>query len=255
MSAPTDTSNTAGQPVPDLDLSAGSFSGCSISPSMCRTKGQCADTAVASGNRHCSELTRRWTCIGCGGSFRKINVHGRWRSEPDRTLLRSATKHRTALWESRTYTESLVALETCGKPVAVAINGTALGGALELALACHHRIVADDEKIRLGLPEASLGLIPGGGGTQRLPRIIGIEQAAKLILKSKLLTPGQALELGMVDAVMPPGEILQGAEWVLDQSQSSQPWDRKGFRVPGGSGLNDMRIGRLFQQLTASVER
>ena len=75
--------------------------------------------------------------------------------------------------QSRTFTESLRKLETCGKPVAVAINGTALGGGLELALACHYRVVLDDPEVSLGLPEVTLGLLPGGGGTQRLPRLIG----------------------------------------------------------------------------------
>ena len=80
-------------------------------------------------------------------------------------MQRSASE---AYEQSRTYSNSLRQLETCGKPVAVAVNGTALGGGLELALACHHRVVADDTKIMLGLPEVSLGLLPGGGGTQRL---------------------------------------------------------------------------------------
>ena len=156
--------------------------------------------------------------------------------------------------ESRPYTESLRLLETCGKPVAVAINGTALGGGLELALACHYRVVSDEPKIRLGLPEVSLGLIPGGGGTQRLPRLIGIARAASLILSGERLTPSKALEIGIVDRVVPASELLDAAEqWVLTGPPPAQPWDSRSFRVPGGSGLNDMTIGALFQRLTASV--
>lgn len=156
--------------------------------------------------------------------------------------------------ESRTFTESLRALETCGKPVAVAINGTALGGGLELALACHHRVVADDGRIRLGLPEVTLGLIPGGGGTQRLPRLVGIRQAAELILEGRQLTPAEALELGIVDQVVPGPELLAAAErWVLEQGEAQQAWDRRGFRIPGGAGLSDVNIGRLFAGLTARV--
>ncbi|MEJ8568573.1 enoyl-CoA hydratase-related protein [Elongatibacter sediminis] len=156
--------------------------------------------------------------------------------------------------ESQTYTQSLRALETCGKPVAVAINGTALGGGLELALACHHRIVANDASIRLGLPEVTLGLIPGGGGTQRLPRITGIAKAASLILQGERLTPEQALEIGLVDQAVPADDLIETAEkWVLGEPDPQQPWDVRGFRIPGGSGLNDMKIGRLFQQLTATV--
>jgi len=159
-----------------------------------------------------------------------------------------------AYTQSRTFTESLRKLETCGKPVAVAINGTALGGGLELALACHFRVVADDEKILLGLPEVSLGLLPGGGGTQRLPRLIGLKQASALILGSKRLSPAEALQVGIVHKVVPAADLVAVAEqWVLQGGNPQQPWDRKGYQVPGGSGLNDMNIGRLFQQLTGRV--
>jgi 3-hydroxyacyl-CoA dehydrogenase/enoyl-CoA hydratase/3-hydroxybutyryl-CoA epimerase len=156
--------------------------------------------------------------------------------------------------ESRTFTESLRKLETCGKPVAVAINGTALGGGLELALACHYRVVSDNPDILLGLPEVSLGLIPGGGGTQRLPRLIGLKLATDLIVWSKRLAPADALKLGIVNEIAPQDELLQRAEtWVLNGGSPEQPWDRKGFRIPGGSKLNDMSIGGLFQQTTGRI--
>jgi 3-hydroxyacyl-CoA dehydrogenase/enoyl-CoA hydratase/3-hydroxybutyryl-CoA epimerase len=156
--------------------------------------------------------------------------------------------------QSRTYTESLRKLETCGKPIAVAINGTALGGGLELALACHYRVVVDSPKVLLGLPEVTLGLLPAGGGTQRLPRLIGLKSAADLILSGRYVNPVEALELGIVDRVVDENELLETAEkWVLGAENAQQPWDRKGFEVPGGSGLNNMNIGRLFQGLTARV--
>jgi len=156
--------------------------------------------------------------------------------------------------QSRTYTESLRKLETCGKPVAVAVNGTALGGGLELALACHYRVVIDDPKVLLGLPEVKLGLLPAGGGTQRLPRLIGLKAAAELILSGRAIHPQEALDLGIIDAVANAGELLQTAEtWVLDFGVAQQPWDRKGFRIPGGSKLNDMSISRLFQLQTARI--
>ncbi|MEC7377984.1 MAG: enoyl-CoA hydratase-related protein, partial [Pseudomonadota bacterium] len=90
-------------------------------------------------------------------------------------------------------------LETTGKPVVAAINGTALGGGLELALACHHRIVLDDDSIQLGLPEFTLGLLPGGGGTQRLPRMIGLEAAFPFLMEGKKVNPKAALKAGIVD--------------------------------------------------------
>jgi 3-hydroxyacyl-CoA dehydrogenase/enoyl-CoA hydratase/3-hydroxybutyryl-CoA epimerase len=156
--------------------------------------------------------------------------------------------------QSRTYTDSLRALETCGKPVAVAINGTALGGGLELALACHYRVLVDNPKILLGLPEVTLGLLPAGGGTQRLPRLIGLKAAADLILSGRYLNPAEALEIGIIHRVVSENELLKVAEkWVLEAENAQQPWDQKGFKVPGGSGLNNMNIGRLFQILTARV--
>jgi 3-hydroxyacyl-CoA dehydrogenase/enoyl-CoA hydratase/3-hydroxybutyryl-CoA epimerase len=156
--------------------------------------------------------------------------------------------------QSRTYTESLRKLETCGKPVAVAVNGPALGGGLELMLACHYRVLLDDPKVRLGLPEVTLGLLPGGGGTQRLPRLIGLEAAADLILSGRRLDAQEALQLGIVDRLVHADDLLETAhQWVLASEQTEQPWDRRGFRIPGGSSLNDMRIGGLFQRLTAKV--
>jgi 3-hydroxyacyl-CoA dehydrogenase/enoyl-CoA hydratase/3-hydroxybutyryl-CoA epimerase len=172
-------------------------------------------------------------------------------------IVRFYDMHRTAAEaydQSRTYTESLRKLETCGKPVAVAINGTALGGGLELALACHHRVVIDNPKVLLGLPEVTLGLLPAGGGTQRLPRLIGLKAAADLILSGRYIHPEEALELGIVDQLAKDEDLLKVAEkWVLGAENAQQPWDQKGFKIPGGSGLNNMNIGRLFQQLTARV--
>ncbi len=159
-----------------------------------------------------------------------------------------------AYQQSRTYTESLRKLETCGKPVAVAINGTALGGGLELALACHHRVLIDNPKVLLGLPEVTLGLLPAGGGTQRLPRLIGLKAAMDLILSGRYIHPDEALKLGIVDQLTSEDELITAAEkWVLSAESAQQPWDQKGFRIPGGSRLNDMNIGRLFQVTTARI--
>ncbi len=128
-------------------------------------------------------------------------------------------------------------LETCGKPVVAAINGSALGGGLEICLACHHRVVLDDDKIQLGLPEVTLGLLPGGGGTQRLPRMIGLEAAFPYLMEGKKANPRSALKAGIVDELAgSPEELLSKArEFIEANPKCQQPWDKKGFKIPGGA--------------------
>ena len=128
-------------------------------------------------------------------------------------------------------------LETLGVPVVAAINGTALGGGYELALACHHRIVINNPKIQIGLPEVTLGLLPGAGGTQRLPRMIGIEKSLPLLVEGKRLRVEQALKSGLVDELADNREdlISKAEHWINANPDASQPWDKKGFRWPGGS--------------------
>jgi len=129
-------------------------------------------------------------------------------------------------------------LETCGKPVVAAINGTALGGGLELCLACHYRVAADNPKAKLGQPEVQVGLLPGAGGTQRLPRMIGLEAALPLLLQGTHLSPEKATKLGIVDQLVDTGEEVDAAkQWILEGGEAVQPWDKKGFKVPGGAGL------------------
>lgn len=128
-------------------------------------------------------------------------------------------------------------LETCGKPVAVAINGTALGGGFELCLAAHHRVAADRRRAVIGLPEVTLGLLPGGGGTQRLPRLIGIRAALPLLLEGRKLGPTEALDAGLVHQVVAAGQEREAARaWLLDRIGQAvcQPWDVKGFKPAGG---------------------
>jgi 3-hydroxyacyl-CoA dehydrogenase/enoyl-CoA hydratase/3-hydroxybutyryl-CoA epimerase len=151
-------------------------------------------------------------------------------------------------------------LETCGKPVAAAINGTALGGGYELALACHHRVLVDDPRAQVGLPEVSVGLLPGGGGTQRLPRLIGIGAALPLLLGGRTVGPAEALRLGLVDQVVPAEQLLPAARaWVLAQlhrgGPAQAPWDVKGFRVPGGAGALAPQASAWFGTATAQVRR
>lgn len=126
-------------------------------------------------------------------------------------------------------------LETCGKPVAAAINGLALGGGLEVTLACHYRVVADNPKIQLGLPEAKVGLLPGGGGTQRLPRLVGAMAALPLILQGQNVDPQKALAMKMIHAVVPANDLVANAKaWIKSKPDATQPWDKKDFKVPGG---------------------
>ncbi|PKO88883.1 MAG: hypothetical protein CVU18_05995 [Betaproteobacteria bacterium HGW-Betaproteobacteria-12] len=120
-------------------------------------------------------------------------------------------------------------LEKSRKPYVVAINGLALGGGLEVSLACHARVVADDKGVLLGLPEIKLGLLPGAGGTQRLPRMIGTRLGLQLLLSGDPLTPRQALEYGVVDRVVPPAELLDAAlEIARSMGSTSAPWDKPG---------------------------
>ncbi|MBK5123962.1 enoyl-CoA hydratase/isomerase family protein [Burkholderia sp. R-69980] len=147
-------------------------------------------------------------------------------------------------------------LETCGKPFAAAINGAALGGGLELCLACHYRVAADNPKLVVGLPEATLGLMPGAGGTQRLPRLIGIQKAFALMSKGTRLSAREALEAGIVHAVVPSEELVAVARsWIVAQGDPQQPWDIKGYKVPGGAGFFDSDLANFFNLSATAIAR
>lgn len=125
-------------------------------------------------------------------------------------------------------------IELCGKPVVAAINGMCLGGGLELAMACHARIVLGDA--RMGLPEVKLGLLPGGGGTQRLPRLVGMQQALQMMGEGSELRADKALAAGLVTALAATREELlaQAKAWCLANPKPKQPWDAPKFKYPGG---------------------
>ena len=126
-------------------------------------------------------------------------------------------------------------METCGTPFAAAVNGLAMGGGLELALACHYRLVADDPKIQLALPEVKVGMVPGAGGTQRLPRLMGIQAALQYILEGKSMSPAEAVSFGVFHKAVPADDLLSEARtWLLEKGDPVQPWDKKGFKLPGG---------------------
>ncbi len=126
-------------------------------------------------------------------------------------------------------------LETCGKPFAVAINGTCLGGAFELALACHYRVMADHDKARVGLPEIKVGLFPGAGGTQRVARLMQTGDALQMLFKGDQIRPQAALKMGLVHEVAPLADIVARAKaWILAGGKGIAPWDDKTFKAPSG---------------------
>jgi 3-hydroxyacyl-CoA dehydrogenase/enoyl-CoA hydratase/3-hydroxybutyryl-CoA epimerase len=129
-------------------------------------------------------------------------------------------------------------LETLGKPVVAAINGAALGGGLEIALACHHRIALDAKGSKIGLPEVTLGLLPGGGGVVRTVRLLGIADALlQVLLQGQQRNPRAAQETGLVDEVVdtPEDLLAKAKDWVKANPEAVQPWDVKGYKIPGGT--------------------
>ncbi|HYF44254.1 MAG TPA: 3-hydroxyacyl-CoA dehydrogenase NAD-binding domain-containing protein [Ramlibacter sp.] len=131
-------------------------------------------------------------------------------------------------------------LETLGKPVVSCLNGSALGGGWEVALVGHHRIAVDDRKIQFGLPEITLGLIPGATGITKMTRLLGLMGAQPYILESKLFSPGEALELGLVHELVADAAALRPAAlaWIAAHPQAQQPWDDKHYKMPGGTPAN-----------------
>ena len=132
--------------------------------------------------------------------------------------------------------QSLRALETAGKPFVAAINGTAMGGGLELCLTCHHRIVLNNMKIKLGFPEAKVGLLPAGGGNSKVPYLLGIQNSLMYLLQGKEVRPTQALKDGLIDDLAESQEelIQKAKDWIFANPNPVQPWDNKKHRVPGG---------------------
>ncbi|MBV8992884.1 MAG: enoyl-CoA hydratase/isomerase family protein, partial [Pseudonocardiales bacterium] len=129
-------------------------------------------------------------------------------------------------------------LEKLGRPVVAAINGAALGGGLELALACHHRIALNAPDSKIGFPEVTLGILPGLGGVVRTVRMLGLVNAlTQLLLQGQRLSPARAKELGIVDELATtPEEMLGRAhEWITAHPRARQPWDEAGHRIPGGT--------------------
>jgi 3-hydroxyacyl-CoA dehydrogenase/enoyl-CoA hydratase/3-hydroxybutyryl-CoA epimerase len=139
-------------------------------------------------------------------------------------------------------------LETLGKPVVAALNGAALGGGLEIALACHHRIALDNPKAQFGFPEVTLGLLPGAGGVTRSVRLLGIMDALmKVLVQGTRYKPAEAVEVGLVHelAATPEEMLAKAREWIKANPEAVQPWDDKGYRMPGGAPSNPKVAGML----------
>ncbi|MFE7132455.1 3-hydroxyacyl-CoA dehydrogenase NAD-binding domain-containing protein [Streptomyces sp. NPDC057638] len=154
-------------------------------------------------------------------------------------MIRLGPEHAREVFEGgMAIKRALRRIETLGKPVVAAVNGTALGGGYEIALAAHHRILLDAPGVRVGLPEVTLGLLPAGGGVTRTVRLLGITDALmKVLLQGTQYSPARALENGLVHALAttPEDLLAQARAYVDDHPVSHQPWDTDGYKIPGGT--------------------
>ncbi|MBN3864005.1 3-hydroxyacyl-CoA dehydrogenase [Pseudomonas frederiksbergensis] len=146
-------------------------------------------------------------------------------------------------------------LETLGKPVVAAINGAALGGGWEICLACHHRVALDNPSVLLGLPEVTLGLLPGGGGVVRMVRMLGIEKALPYLLEGKKIRPQQALQARLIDELAADHDELmaKARAWIVAHPTAIQRWDVKGYQIPGGTP-SDPKVMQMLA-ITPSILR
>ncbi|XVV33074.1 3-hydroxyacyl-CoA dehydrogenase NAD-binding domain-containing protein [Streptomyces sp. CA-100214] len=173
-------------------------------------------------------------------------------------MSRAQPDHAAELSELCTVLKSqLRRLETLGRPVAAAMNGTALGGGLEIALACHRRIALAAPSSRFGLPEVTLGLLPGAGGVSRTVRLLGLQDAlTDILLTGRQYKPQEALAKGLVhELAQTPEELLARArQWVVTHPEATQPWDAPGFRMPGGSPSHP-KVAAMLPTLSAHLRK
>ena len=149
---------------------------------------------------------------------------------------KDADKAIKALFDNAGYMTGLFRkLETCGKPWVSAINGTCMGGAFEMSLACHGRVAADSDKVKMALPEVKIGIFPGAGGTQRVPRLTDQQQALQMLTTGQNLSPQKAKGMGLIHEIAEPGKLVETAKAMIKNGlKAVQPWDEKGFKLPGG---------------------
>jgi len=147
------------------------------------------------------------------------------------------------------------AIETNGKPWVSAINGTCMGGALELSLACHGRVVANSKSVKLALPEVKVGIFPGAGGTQRVSRLTDAQSALQMMTTGQTLTPQRAKAMGLVHQIVEPDQLVTAAKQMIkDGLKPVAPWDEKGFKAPGG-GVWTPQAAQLFPAAPAILRR
>ena len=166
-----------------------------------------------------------------GADLTSSDVFGFNQKETDKT--KAAEKIYNGNMEMQNLFRSM---ETCGKPFVAAINGHALGGGFEICLACHYRVAIDNDKIQIGQPEAKVGLIPGAGGTQRVPRLAGITQEIMgFLMAGTPFTPKKALSAGLIHEVTDKDNLIEAAKkYIRDGGKAVQPWDEKSYKFPGG---------------------
>ena len=170
-------------------------------------------------------------------------------------LVRGYDKHEAQAFSQKA-TRMHRAIETSGKPWVAVLNGLALGGGFELALACHRRILVDDAKAVVGLPEVTVGLLPGSGGTVRLAILAGMKTALDLLLSGRSVTPSEALSLKIVDEVVPIGDAMERArDWLASQPDPVRPWDKKGWEPPQKKGMTVPEDSLAYTLATASIAK
>ncbi|CAN7160198.1 3-hydroxyacyl-CoA dehydrogenase NAD-binding domain-containing protein [Rhizobium sp. LjRoot254] len=146
-------------------------------------------------------------------------------------------------------------IETCGKPWVAAINGTCMGGATELAMACHARIASNSKSVKIALPEVKIGIFPGAGGTQRLPRLINTQDALQIMTTGQDLTASRAKALGLLTEVVEPENLISSAKELIKKGVDPvAPWDKKGFKAPGGTIWSPQGV-QLFSAANAILRR
>src|SRR5258708_17480968 len=179
-------------------------------------------------------ITSRKEAFWAGADFSMLEGMSRTYTE----LLKQkgeVAANQTLFDQSRRFSLVFRGIETSGKPWAAAINGLALGGGFELTLSCHYRVAADNPKTRLGLPEIKVGLFPGAGGTQRVPRIVQPQDAMQLLLKGETIKLDRAKALNLIHAIVPAADMIKAAkDWIKGGGKAVAPWDEKGFKLPGG---------------------